>query len=68
MAEEEQQFHEEEQYEEEGMEADGAGEEGHEDAVDVSITTALAAFQLHVLLVMYISYSFYCSCWFLGAP
>ncbi|WIA22686.1 hypothetical protein OEZ86_009652 [Tetradesmus obliquus] len=34
MAEEEQQFHEDEQYEEDGMEADGAGEEGHEDAVD----------------------------------
>lgn len=36
MAEEEQQFHEEEQYDEDGMEADGAGEEGHEDATDVS--------------------------------
>jgi hypothetical protein len=44
MAEEEQQFHEEEQYEEEGMEADGAGEEGHEDAVDVSCMVVLAAF------------------------
>jgi hypothetical protein len=36
MAEEEQQFHEEEQYDEDGMEADGAGEEGHEEATDVS--------------------------------
>lgn len=50
MAEEEQQFHEEEQYEEDGMEADGAGEEGHEDAVDVSCTAIAAVSSAWMIL------------------
>lgn len=48
MAEAEQHFHEEEQYEGDGMEHEGAGDDGHEENADVSLSEAL-----------FVTYAFY---------